>query len=76
MRRSKVILVALAALMMMAVLSAPAMAQGYDTDDSGYPNSGYPNSGYPNSGYPNSGYDADDSGYPNYYGDDCDWDGC
>jgi hypothetical protein len=41
MRRSKVILAALAALMMMAMLSAPAMAQGY-------PNSGYPNSGYPN----------------------------
>ena len=58
MRRIKAILAAVAALMMMAVLSAPAIAQDYDD---GYGN-GYP--GY-NQGY--QGYPVYPS-YPSYNG--------
>jgi hypothetical protein len=78
MRRIKVILAALAAMMMMAALSAPAMAQpvptcyGFcgnsDTDDSNYYNPNYYNPNYYNPNYYNS--DPDDS---NYYGDNCRW---
>ena len=81
MRRLKVILAAVAALMMMAVLSAPAMAQGYYWDPSWLGNT----ASTPNYGPTYYDNDPDDNYYnngpmynndPMYYDDDCDWDGC
>ncbi|MBV9453769.1 MAG: hypothetical protein JOZ19_06565 [Rubrobacter sp.] len=82
MRRIKVILAAVAAMMMIAALSAPAMAQPVPTcygfcgnsDPDDYYYGGNPNYYGGNPNYYNS--DPDDyyyGGNPNYYGGDCRW---